>query len=221
MKFFTTPIRWLMAVCFTVMAAVGTAAFLSASGPLDPVIRVEYQGDSALFIARWNRPCDSRGCAESYVTRWAVGDVARPQRTRTIAIDSLWTARPAPGRSLTVNLSLQSIRRGLLSSTRTASRTISTADAPPPPVDSLVIDTLAAQAAELDSFPTIAIRDTLGRREATLRVGESTVLCALSRNRYTGVVYILVPADAPASADAYLDTVCERARQSFAGERSG
>lgn len=74
-------------------------------------------------------------------------------------------------------------------------------------------------AAEVDSFPVIVARDTLGRSAATLRVGEGTVLCGLARNRYTGEIRLYIPADAPVGADEYLATVCERARLLYAAER--
>lgn len=75
--------------------------------------------------------------------------------------------------------------------------------------------------AEVDSFPVIVARDTLGRSAGTLNVGESAVLCGLARNRYTGEIRIFIPADAPIGADEYLAAVCERARVSYAAERSG
>jgi hypothetical protein len=80
-------------------------------------------------------------------------------------------------------------------------------------------DSLAALA-HADSFPVLVARDTLGWRSGTLPAGDTAPLCALSRNRYTGAVLIVVPQDATLEQEAQLATMCERARQAYAAERA-
>lgn len=210
--------RVLCAVFAFALAACGR---VSATETNQPTLTVEYlQQDSARVIARWSRPCDAKGCADSYRVQWTAGSVARLRSTSALA-DTLFVTRPAVGDSLIATVAVTSMRRGLVGATRTAAAIVRNPDAPPPAVDSLRADTLAALAAELDSFPVIVPRDTLGRNAGTLTVGESTLLCGLARNRYTGEVRIFVPADAPADADAYFAQVCERARVAYASERAG
>ena len=200
---------------------------LSACGRADaattdlPAVSVEYfQQDSARVIARWARPCDVRGCADAYRVQWTVGAASRLRSTSALA-DTLFISRPAFGDSLVATVAVTSVRRSLSGATRSASAIVRTPDAAPPSVDSLRADTLTALSAELDSFPVISTRDTLGRTSGTYVVGEKVLLCALSRNRYTGEVRILVSSDAPADADQFLEVACERARQAFDEERDG
>lgn len=203
---------------FLVLAACGSA---DAKTTDRPTLTVEYfQQDSARVIARWARPCDSKGCADMYRVQWVAGAASRLRNTAALA-DTLLVSRPTVGDSLVATVAVTSVRRSLFGATRTVSAVVRNPDASPPAVDSLRADTLSALAAEIDSFPVIAIRDTLGRSSGTFTVGEGTVLCGLSRNRYSGEVRIVVPADAPPDADAVLALVCERARQSFAAERAG
>lgn len=203
--------------------------FLAACGRADAretnvvSLAVEWtQGDSARVIARWSRPCDAKGCADSYRVQWAAGAIARTRNTPAL-LDTLWVAKPAIGDSLTATVAVTSLRRGLAGPTRTASAVIRNPDAPPPPVDSLRADTLSVyEAAMLDSFPEIAVRDSLGRTGYTgYKVGETIVLCAVSRNRYTGEVRSLIPMDAPPDADSLTDQRCALARASYAAERDG
>jgi hypothetical protein len=79
----------------------------------------------------------------------------------------------------------------------------------------------ARELALLDSFPVIAVRDTAGRLSGTMQVGQEQLLCAMSRNRYTGEVRILVAAEAPPETDSLVTERCEVARQLYAQERSG
>ena len=206
--------------------ALGACGRADASTTSLPTLAVEYvQTDSARVIATWRRPCDARGCADSYRVQWTAGAVSRLRNTGALA-ETLFVARPAFGDSLVVTVAVTALRRGLSGVTRTSSATVRNPDAPPPPVDSLRVDTAAlrlqlAEIAQLDSYPVIVPRDTLGRSAATLAVGDSIPLCALSRNRYTGIVTILVPGDAPAWADTLLARTCERARTAYEAERSG
>lgn len=179
------------------------------------------QADSARIVATWKRPCDVRGCADLYRVQWSLGAALRIRNTSVLA-DTVLVARPAIGDSLIVSVSVNALRRGMSGVERTATTVIRNPDAPPPPVEELKADTLISPiAAETDSFPVIVARDTLGRSSGTYAVGNEFGVCALSRNRYTGEVRILVPADAPVEADTLLARVCERARQSYAAERAG
>lgn len=180
------------------------------------------QGDSARVIARWSRPCDSKGCADSYRVQWTAGAIARTRTIPALA-DTLWMARPAIGDSVVATVAVTSLRRGLAGLTRSASAVVRNPDAPPPPVDSLRADTLSVyEAAMLDSFPEIVVRDSLGRTGYTgYKVGETIVLCAMSRNRYTGEVRSLIPMEAPPEADSMIDEHCALARALYASERDG
>lgn len=179
------------------------------------------QSDSAHIVATWKRPCDAKGCADAFRVQWTANAVPRQRNTSALA-DTLVVARPSIGDSLFVAIAVTSMRRGLVGATRTANTVVRNPDAPPPPVENLQADTLLqAFAAERDSFPVMVARDTLGRSSGAYEVGTEALVCALARNRYTGEVRILVPADAPAEADTVLARVCERARQSYAAERAG
>lgn len=206
-------------LCLLLPVLIGCGRVEASTTDL-PTLTVEMQADSARVIARWSRPCDSRGCADSYRVQWTAGPASRLRNTAALA-DTLFVTRPAIGDSLVATVAVTSARRGITGATRTATATVRNPDAPPPAVDSLRTDTLTTLAAEIDSFPVIVARDTLGRSAGTFKVREGTVLCGLSRNRYTNEVRVFVPADAPVGADEYLGTVCEKARQSYASERAG
>ncbi len=215
--------RFLCALLAFALTACGRA---DARETNTPSLTVEYmQGDSARVIARWSRPCDAKGCADSYEVAWWRGaGTFAPIRTLTRTTDTLRLARPAIGDSAIVEVIVTSVRRKLAGQTRSARVVVRNPDAPPPPVDSLRADTTDAayEAAMLDSFPEIVIRDSLGRTGYNgYRVGDTIVLCAMSRNRYTGEVRSLIQADAPPGADEETDEACAHARALYAAERSG
>jgi hypothetical protein len=178
-----------------------------------PSIAVEIVGDSARLIARWSRPCDDRGCADAYSVRWN-GSIPR---FRTDRADTSTWKMPAAGDSLTVRVDIQSIRRGVSGAVRSATTTLRTPDAPPPPVDSLRVDTLDVQAALLDSFPSTTQR--ILRSE--LGVGDSTFICALAKNRYTGRVRIVVDPSWNNEEVAEVNLRCEILRRGLETERDG
>jgi hypothetical protein len=180
-----------------------------------PTLTVEMQADSARVIATWRRPCDAKGCADAYTVRFEAGSLSRTRRI-TVLADTFFVTRPAVGDSTLVSVVVTSLRRGIAGATRTATATIRNPDAPPPAVDSLRTDTLSALAAERDSFPTIAVRDSLGRTDFKgYPVNVPILLCAMERNRYTGAVRML----GGESVDA--DGECAQALRSYAAERSG
>ena len=206
--------------------ALGACGRADASTTSLPTLAVEYvQTDSARVIATWRRPCDARGCADSYRVQWTAGAVSRLRNTGALA-ETLFVARPAFGDSLVVTVAVTALRRGLSGVTRTSSATVRNPDAPPPPVDSLRADTLltAAEAALVDSFPLIVVRDTTGATLPEtwgLPLGGRFRLCALARNRYTGEVRTFVPGDATDAELASADHACAAARAAYATERSG
>lgn len=187
-----------------------------------PTLTVEMQADSARVIATWRRPCDSRGCADSYRVQWNVRDAARLRNTSALA-DTLWVPRPAIGDTLVATVAVTSLRRGITSATRIATAVVRNPDAPPPAVDSLRTDTLTslAQLAFEDSFPAVVIRDQFGRRTGYVVEGIRWQLCALARNRYTGEAVLLVDPSYDESTMTGLVNRCEGARVSFQAERDG
>lgn len=210
--------RFLCVLIPFLLAACGQAGARETNMPS---LTVEYvQADTARVIARWSRPCDSKGCADSYRVQWGASAAVK-LLTRTA--DTAYFPRPAIGDTAVVTVAVTSVRRNIVGATRTATAVLRNPDAPPPAVDSLRADTLTAyEAALLDTFPAIAIRDSMGRRENhAVKVGESFILCALSRNRYTGEAVVMLsdessPEDQDRTAEA-----CEHARAMFEAERDG
>lgn len=202
------------------------AGYLYAANPTSPTLRPVQVGDSVRVVATWRNPCDARGCADSTRVTWRAGTALPLTRTLARTADTLWVAAPAWGDSLRVAIEVATIRRRLASDVRTASVIVRRLDAPPPPVDSLKVDTLAllrelAAIAVRDSFPIVVTRDTLGRREGPLAIGATLELCAIGRNRYTGVVAVLTDLTWPADVSNAVERRCERARAAYAAERSG
>ena len=185
-----------------------------------PTLTVEMQADSARVIATWRRPCDARGCADGYRVQWTAGPVSRLRNTAALA-DTLFVVRPAIGDTLVATVAVTSLRRGITGATRTATAVVRNPDAPPPAVDSLRTDTLTVEGALLDSFPVVAVRDTLGRSASDLPLYGALRLCAIARNRYTGLVTILIPASMTEDDEAREAERCERARASYSVERAG
>lgn len=147
------------------LAALGVGVVSTLATAKVPTLRVEYfQTDSARIIAKWAKACDNKGCADAYEVTWVMpspgGDVRREVRGRAALVDTFKVQRPALGApSLVATVSVVSVRRGLKGPARSASVTVaSAADAPPPPVDSLRVDTTVAS--RIDSlrmtFETLA-----------------------------------------------------------------
>lgn len=202
------------------------AGYLYAANPTSPTLRPLQVGDSVRVVATWRNPCDARGCADSTRVTWRAGTAAPLTRTLARTTDTLWIKAPAWGDSVRVAIEVSTIRRRLVSDLRTASVIVRRLDAPPPPVDSLRVDTLElrrqlAAIALRDSFPSVAIRDTLGGRSGSIPVGGSLDLCVIGRNRYTGVVAVLVDDAVPEDVASRIERQCERARALVASERSG
>lgn len=205
----------------------GAAGAAVAAAPSDvqtpdaPTLELSpVSGDSVRIVARWRIPCDLRGCADSSRVTWTVG--ARVvSRSTPGAADSLTVAAPLWGDSVRVTVAVAAVRRGLVSPAARSTFVVRGSDAAPPVPDSLRVDTLGVWAALRDSFPVVAIRDTLGHTAGTVAVGDTLALCALARHRYTGQVLILVPGDPTPTEEAAVADRCERARQFYASERSG
>lgn len=212
----------LLTACVLVLGA----GYLYAANPTSPTLRSVQVGDSVRVVATWRTPCDARGCADSTRVTWRAGTAAPLTRTLARTTDTLWLKAPAWGDSLRVAIEVATIRRRLASDVRTASVIVRRLDAPPPPVDSLRVDTLAllrelAAIAVRDSFPIVVTRDTLGRREGPLPVGGVLELCAIGRNRYTGTVAVLTDVTLPEDVANAVERRCERARAAYATERGG
>lgn len=202
------------------------AGYLYAANPTSPTVRVQQVGDSIRVVANWRNPCDTRGCADSSRVTWQVGTRAPIVRTMRRTADTLWSTAPAWGDSVRVSVTVEAIRRGRTGEPRTVSTVVRRLDAPPPPVDSLRVDTLElrrqlAAIAVRDSFPSVAIRDTLGGRSGSIPIGGTLELCVIGRNRYTGVVAVLVDDAVPEDVANRIERQCERARALVASERSG
>jgi len=200
-------------------------AYAYAASPTAPTLRTLQQGDTVRVVAAWRPACDVRGCSDSSRIVWRWGTQTVTRTTRRTA-DTLWVAAPAWGDSLRVAIEVATIRRRLASDVRTASVIVRRLDAPPPPVDSLRVDTLAllrelAAVAVRDSFPIVVTRDTLGRREGALPIGGMLSLCAIGRNRYTGTVAVLTDITWPEDVANAVERRCERARAAYATERGG
>lgn len=123
------------------------------------------QGDTISVPAKWPPACDALGCADAYRVTWSelvprtggqspVENILLERLVETPADVGRYTA-PAIGVVKTVCLQIVSIRRGLPSESMRGCRTIETPDAPPPPVDSIVWDSLGVStsaALERDSI---------------------------------------------------------------------
>lgn len=209
------------------LAAGALAAVVTGKGrnafAATPTLAVEVVSDSARIIARWTKACDSKGCADSYRVQWAVNGVTVTRATTALA-DTFFMALPPVGTAQPVTVTVAAVRRDLVGPARSATIPVQNVDAPPPPVDSLRIDTLAYEAAQRDTFPTEVLRDSLGQQVAALdlRLGEAHTLCKLARSRYDATdVRIIVPEDATTAEEEFIVTMCATARRVYAGERSG
>lgn len=202
------------------------AGYLYAANPVSPALRVQQTGDTVRVVATWRNPCDARGCADSSRVTWQVGTRAPVVRTTRRTADTLWLTAPAWGDSLRVSVAVAAMRRRDVGEPRSVTTVVRRLDAPPPPVDSLRVDTLAllrelAVIAVRDSFPIVVTRDTLGRREGSVPIGGLLSLCAIGRNRYTGTVSVLTDVTWPEDVTHAVERRCERARAAYAAERSG
>jgi len=80
----------------------------------------------------------------------------------------------------------------------------------------------AAEAAHLDTFPVYTLRDTTGAvvRNLTLQLGDSSYVCLLARNRYTGQVQIFADKNVTDAAAAEVVRACEVAATAVEAERT-
>ena len=204
MKFLCLLLPFLISACGRASASESNVISLSSF----------QQGDSTRVIASWKRPCDSRGCAESYKVIWRFRNGFK---TTTNLSDTVWYATPRIGDTLLVSVTIHSIRRNLESPPRSAQIILRNVDSSPPPVDSVRVDTTFT----VDSFPVEVSRMANGMKEATLAVGDTTFICRLARNVFTGQVLIVVD---PSWTDREVEEVnqrCEQARVSYQNERDG
>lgn len=208
------------------LAAVVAVALGAAAHAATPAVALTASaaGDSVRVVATWRLGCDALGCGDSARVAWEVRGAARRTHVTAAAADTLWIPLPAWRDSAVVVVRVATMRRGLASAMETDTVIVHRLDAPPPPPDSLRVDTLALRlaiedAAFRDSFPVGLIRDTLGRRGSEVAIGDTVPLCVFSRNRYTGRVWTMVPENLTETERDRRETLCERARQLVESER--
>lgn len=134
------------------------------AAPRDVEFRAESFGDSARVIARWVPAAQGdKGPVDSYVVNWAAKSVTR-NVNRVAPLDTFIVLRPAIGDSLLVTIAVAPIRRGLLGPAKSAGTWLKNLDVPPLPVDSVVLDTLAAGPEDtVDSVTISAFRPSGAR----------------------------------------------------------
>lgn len=214
-------IVWLMLAWVAVSAFTSCNKASADEAPAGFVVE-PYKEDSLRVIGRWAKACDARGCADSYTARWTVGTFTKTG-TRTVTADTVFVAKPVFGDSVMASLTVSAVRRAVIGAARTATTWLRNPDAPPPPVDSLKVDTLAvSEAAFLDTFPSWTAR--LSTQSQVMQVYEQPQVCILSRSRYTGEAVLLAPVsmtlDDPERVAQY-ESTCEPVRKAFELERGG
>jgi hypothetical protein len=216
-----------LALAALLIAAASSAASLAASQREGPTVTATQARDSVRVVASWGRGCDLRGCPDSIAVTWSVGGIAQAPRITRARTDTLWLTAPAWGSSVTVTVTVTTYRRGLASAPASATTTVRRTDAPPPAVDSLRVDTLALRielerVAEADSFPVIVVRRAVDySTESRMVVGDSTQLCAIGRNRYTGRIALFVEWEVSDAELQRIESACAEASDAYAAERSG
>lgn len=157
-------------------------------------LRVEYfQQDSARVIAKWAPGRDAKGQTDSYAVRWASGSTQR-NVTKAVTADTFKIRRPAINDSALVTVAVTGIRRGVPSASAvTAQVWVKNPDAPPPPVDSLKMDTMyVAQyvdSSRLDYLSTSGTLLATSHTQSTIRLVEhDTALLVVRRWTKPGFV---------------------------------
>lgn len=200
------------------LAAVVAVALGAAANAATPAVALTASaaGDSVRVVATWRLGCDALGCGDSARVAWEVRGAARRTLVTAAAADTLWIPLPAWRDSAVVVVRVATMRRGLASAMETDTLIVRRPDAPPPPPDSLRLDTIARriareEAAFRDSFPVAIVRDTMGLSEGRVMVGRTLPLCVFSRNRYTGQLVHILPYHASDNARVEHQRRCERA----------
>lgn len=157
-------------------------------------LKVEfYQQDSARVIAKWAPGRDAKGQTDSYAVRWASGSTQR-NVTKAVTADTFKIRRPAINDSALVTVAVTGIRRGVPSASAvTAQVWVKNPDAPPPPVDSLKVDTMyVAQyvdSSRLDYLSTSGTLLATSHTQSTIRLVEhDTALLVVRRWTKPGFV---------------------------------
>jgi hypothetical protein len=200
------------------LLAILAAACGAAAHAATPAVSLAAStaGDSVRVVATWRLGCDALGCGDSARVAWEVGGTPRRLQMTAAAADTLWIPMPAWRDSALVVVRVSTLRRGLVSAPETDTVVVHRADAPPPPPDSVRVDTVALRraiedAAFRDSFPVAIVRDTLGLAEGSVLVGQTMPLCLFSRNRFTGELVHILPYDASDETRTEHQRRCERA----------
>lgn len=216
-----------LSIAALLIAAASSVASLAASQRDGPTIAATQARDSIRVVASWGAGCDLRGCPDSMAVTWSVNSVARTVRVVRRRTDTLWLTAPAWGSSAPVTVTVTTYRRGLASAPTSATTTVRRTDVPPPAVDSLRLDTLALRielerVAEADSFPVIVVRRAVDySTESRMVAGDSTQLCAIGRNRYTGRVALFTEWTVTDAQLRRIESACAGASDAYAAERSG
>lgn len=194
-------------------AVLAGSAFAVRTPPaLSVSLTTQTQGDSITVKASWAGACNALGCPDGYRVTWLVNGVALPLRTTPNVRDSTRAYRlPCPSNTI-VQVAVVAMRRGWSSSGTTQTRTIACVDAPPPPVDSLTIDTSFVARAARDSYPVWELRQS----QALRAIGDTAQACLFARNRYTHAITVR---RVPGLSDQDLVFRCGPAAAQYATER--
>lgn len=137
------PLILLATACITAFATCAKADGSNVGGIPDDLILTTSRiaADSARVIAAWKPACDAKGCADSYAVVWT--NAGKSVRTATVTgtADTVRMALPAYGDTTRVGFAITTVRRGKQGPTKTVSVVLQNADAPPPGVDSVKVDT--------------------------------------------------------------------------------
>ena len=211
----------------TIAVLMAAGAAVTVAKPAERTLRVAaISDDSATLIAAW-----SASNADTVRVVWT-GLVSRNAiATGARRADTVRVARPTV--DALVSVSLTPKRGTRIGAVRSATVTV-TARVLPPTIDSIRVDTslifanidsAMMDAAMLDSFPVTEIRRAdqydVGWPPSVIPLNESRQLCLLGRNRYTGLVTILVGTDLSDAEAEAVGVACESARTQYQSERSG
>ena len=142
--------RWIAAL--TVMLLSVAAYATTAPAFSAPRLALTQQQDSMTAQVSWRTACDLRGCADSTRVTWRIGALAPTVRTTRATMDQQRFRAPAYGDSVEVRVSLESFRRKTISAPVVVTMYAKRLDAPPPPPDSVKLDTVRVDSVRLTAY---------------------------------------------------------------------